>query len=310
VCLTSIFVYTQIRLGDRATLPPRILTQRTLIAAAVFSALGIAAFFVEVIYLPLYFQGIKGTSATQSGISILPFLISAVVGSIVVGGLVTWLGVYVPFLIGGTTLFAIGSGLISTFRVDTSFGRRFGYQVLAGAGGGLGFQIPLVAVQTVLPQEDVAVGTACAVLFQSLGGAVFIAVGQTLFERGLVRGLRAHAPRVDPGVVLGGGATRLREALAREGMEEALPAVLEAYMAGLVDVFRMSAACAAAAVVTACCFEWRSVKGEAHGKTVVEDCNAVVERGEKGLAVRKGEALLGEEEAGQRLPPAEEQAHE
>lgn len=63
--------------------------------------------------------------------------------------------------------------LISTYTIDMPFGKWFGYEVLTGAGVGVGFRIPIIAVQTVLPLKDVHVGTACVIFFQSLGGVLF-----------------------------------------------------------------------------------------------------------------------------------------
>lgn len=62
--------------------------------------------------------------------------------------------------------------------------------VLAGAGVGVGFQGGILVVQTVLPLEDVPVATACVSFFQQLGGALFIAVAQSLFTNGLVGGIQ------------------------------------------------------------------------------------------------------------------------
>jgi hypothetical protein len=261
-CLAVIFTITQFRLGDRATLPPRILAQRTVAAAVCYATMFGAAFFVLVFYLPLYFQSIKGASATKSGIEVLPLLLSTVLSSVITGGLITVFGYYTPFLIGCTILFAIGAGLVSTYTVDMPFSKWFGYQVLTGAGVGVGFQVPIIAVQTVLPLEDVPVGTACVVFFQSLGGSLFVSVGQTVFQNGIVRGTRMFVPELDPQILLKAGATEIRSILGDIGMLDKLPAVLQAYMVGLIDTYRVTVGCASAAVVATLFFEWRSVKGE------------------------------------------------
>jgi hypothetical protein len=109
------------------------------------------------------------------------------------------------------------------------FGKWFGYKVLTGAGVGVGFQIPIIAVQTVLPLEDVPVGTACVIFFQSLGGALFISVGQTVFQNGIIRGTRTYAPDVNPHLLLRAGATEIRN---KVGKSDQLPQVLRAYMVG------------------------------------------------------------------------------
>jgi hypothetical protein len=261
-CLTSVFIFTQIRLGDRATLPPSILSQRTVVASCVYSVLFGAAFFVLVYYLPVYFQSIKGASATRSGIDILPLLISIVLSSIACGGLITLFGYYTPFVIFGTTLSAIGSGLISTFSVDTPFPKQFGYQVLTGAGVGFGFQIPIIAVQTVLPLANIPIGTAAVIFFQTLGGALFVSVGQTLFQNGVIRGMRQYVPGLNPEILLRAGATELRVVLKQLGLLNELPAVLKAYMVGLTDSYRATVACISAAAISAWFFEWKSIKDE------------------------------------------------
>jgi hypothetical protein len=101
-CLIILFIYSQIKLGERATLPIRILSQRTVAATSAFSGLFGGAFFVLIFYLPLYFQSIKGVSATKSGIDVLPLILSNVVASIVAGGLITVVGYYTPFIIFGS----------------------------------------------------------------------------------------------------------------------------------------------------------------------------------------------------------------
>jgi hypothetical protein len=261
-CLIVIFMFTQFRLGDRATLPPRILSQRTVIAAVCFCTMFGASFFLLVFYLPLYFQSIKGVSATKSGIDILPLMLAAVISSMVGGALVTWLGYYTPFIIAGSIIFTIGAGLITTYSINMSFGKWFAYQILTGAGLGVGFQIPLIAVQTVLPLADIPVASALIIFFQTLGGALFISVAQTVFQNGLIRGARQFAPNLDPLILLRAGATEIRTVLEKAGMLDELPGALKAYMQGLTDSYRVAVACTAAATVAALFFEWKSVKDD------------------------------------------------
>ena len=139
--LIIIFAIIQIRRGDKATIPMSIFLRRAIFFSTMFAFCIGSAFFIIVYYIPLYFQGVKGVSATHSGIHTLPLLISVVLASIVGGITVTILGFFTPFMIAGASIFSIGIGLISTFGPDTSFGRWFGYQVIAGAGVGICFQV-------------------------------------------------------------------------------------------------------------------------------------------------------------------------
>ncbi|KAE8369945.1 major facilitator superfamily domain-containing protein [Aspergillus caelatus] len=260
-----IFTFSQIKLGDRATLPPGILKRRSVLSATMFALFFGGAFFLLVYYVPIFFQSVKGSSAMKSGIQLLPLMLATVISSVLVGAFVTAAGYYTPFLIGSTAIAAIGTGLITTYSVDISTGKWIGYQILVGAGVGAGFQIPMTAVQTVLPPEDIPVGTAAVMFFQTLGGALFIAVGQSVFQNGLIDGIREYAPTVDPRAIVGAGATEMRHVLAALGQLDQLDAVIRAYMSGLRDAYRVSLALALVAFVASCFLEWKSVKKTGQG---------------------------------------------
>ena len=172
------------------------------------------------------------------------------------------MGYYTPFIIFGSIALAVGSGLITTLDVNTGFGKWFGYQLLTGVGAGLSIQVSLLAVQTVLDIEDVPIGTACVIFFQTLGGALFVAVAQTVFQNGIVRAAKELVPDIDPLLLLATGATQLRDVLKSIGKQDELPKVLDVYMAGLRDAFRVSVGLACAAVVTTLFVEWKSIKTE------------------------------------------------
>lgn len=59
-------------------------------------------------------------------------------------------GYYVPYMIGGTALSVVGSGLLTTLGVDTSTALWASFSVICGVGIGLGINVPYTAVQVVL----------------------------------------------------------------------------------------------------------------------------------------------------------------
>jgi len=156
------------------------------------------------------------------------------------------------------SFFSIGCGLLSTFEIHTGSGKWIGYQVIAGAGVGLILQVPLIAAQTVLKMEDVPTGTAVMVFTQSLGGALFISVGQNIFNNELVKGLAANIPGIDTSSVLQMGATSLKNAFD----PKLLPLVLSAYNEALVKTYYAALAAAVFGTVMAFGVEWVSVKGK------------------------------------------------
>jgi hypothetical protein len=258
--LVILFAASQIYLGERATLPPHILMKRTVWSSCLFALLFGGSFFVLVYYVPIFFQSVKGSSAMKSGIQLLPLMMATVVSSVVFGGLITLVGYYTPFLIVSAAIAAIGTGLLTMFDVDISTGKWIGFQIVVGAGVGAGFQVPMLAVQTVLGPSDIPVGTAMVMFFQTLGGALFIAVGQSVFQNGLIDGISTYAPGVSPAAIVGAGATEMRTVLKQLGQLDQLEGVIKAYMSGLRDTYRVSLALMVVAFVASLFLEWKSVK--------------------------------------------------
>lgn len=140
------FIAMQFRQGDNATIPLRIIKQRTVAASAWYTLCLGGSFFILIYFVPLWFQAIKGVSATKSGIMVLPMILSLVLISVVAGIGVTTLGYYAPFMIISSLLMAIGVGLMSTWKSDTNHSMWIGYQVIYGLGVGFGMQQPYVPV--------------------------------------------------------------------------------------------------------------------------------------------------------------------
>ncbi|KAA8895635.1 major facilitator superfamily domain-containing protein [Sphaerosporella brunnea] len=252
------FIYFQITRGDRATIPLRVLKQRSILAGCGV-AFGIgAAFMILVYYIPIWFQAIKGVSATASGIRQLPLILGVTIFSIVAGGLTTWLGYYVPFVYLGCVLLCIGAGLLTTWQVDTKTSVWIGYQLLTGIGVGLAMQQPMIAAQTVLTQDDIPVGSASVIFFQTLGGALFISVAQNLFANELLTGILSKIPTMDRAMILGTGATQLTTTFPKE----TLPIIIHAYNAAITKAFRASIAMAILGTIFGMGLEWVSVKGK------------------------------------------------
>ncbi|KAI0588076.1 MFS transporter [Pyrenophora tritici-repentis] len=258
VLLVCGFIAIQWWKQEDATVPPRVFLNRNVWGSAWFGAMLGAAFFLIVYYLPIWFQAVKGASATKSGIMNLPAILGLVIISMLAGGAVTTLGYYTPFMLLSSVLMAIGAGLLSTLEVGCGSALWIGYQFIFGAGVGFGMQQTLVAVQTVLPVDDIPIGTAIMMFCQTLGGALFISVGQNVFTNQLIKNLSSVVPELNAHIVLSVGATELKHVID----PRFLPGVLTAYNTTLTQTFYVSVACGAMSIVGAAFVEWKSMKGK------------------------------------------------
>ncbi|OKL59349.1 hypothetical protein UA08_05232 [Talaromyces atroroseus] len=259
LALLIAFILIQIWRPKTATVPVHIFTQRSILSGFWVSCCVGVHMTMFVYYLPIWFQAVKGNSAVESGIHLLPLVIAMVVSSIIAGVGTTKTGYYTPFLIAGTCIVAIGSGLLTMLEVNTSTGKWIGYQIMYGFGLGGCFQAPNMAAQTVLPRHEVAIGASLMLFGQTLFSAIFVSVGQNVLDQHLSSRLAKIAGiHITPNQINTAGIT---------GIFELIPtqyhgAVLQAYNASLHVCYIVALTFACLSVIGSICMEWRNVKNE------------------------------------------------
>jgi lipid-A-disaccharide synthase-like uncharacterized protein len=250
------FIIVEVTTQKTAQIPARIIKNRSILAGGFFVFSVAGGMMIMVYFIPIWFQAVKGVSAQESGIRTIPLVLSLVVGTITAGIATSKIGYYTQFAYLSAIIMPIGAGLISTWQVDTGHGKWIGYQIMYGFSLGLGMQQAQLAAQTVLKKVDTPTGLAIMVFFQTLGGAVFISVGQNILTSRLVSGITELVEGIDPAMIVNTGATELRNLVPAEQ----LPAVLEVYNDALRQVFLISVGMSAVAILGALGFEWKSVK--------------------------------------------------
>lgn len=153
------------------------------------------------------------------------------------------------------SIMSIGEGLMSTFNRDTPASHWIAFQFLSGFGLGFGMQTSGLAIQTVLPKEDISAGIAINFFVQQLGGAVFTTVGQSILSNLLVSQL-SDIPGVSADKIVGEGATDLVKLLPEEFKDRAI----DAYNYACTRIFLAAMGLAFASLLSALGMEWRSIK--------------------------------------------------
>lgn len=278
------FVAWQVYRGDRALLPPKIVSQRSVMGALLYCGLLSASMVVLIYYLPIWFQVTKGSSAITSSYQTLPFILALVVSSIIGGIGARKTGHYGPQVILAPVLASVGAGLMTTFQPGTGHSAWIGYQVLYGLGTGLGVQSPSLAVQASLPQADVPIGVAATFFSREMTGAVFVSVAQNIFANKLGSGLQ-NVPGIDRAEIASTGATELRR-IAGDHLAE----VVSAYNLALKNVWYIALALVAASVLPACLIQWKNLKKEAEKQSLEKE-----EAEAEAKAAQKSRKASGEE---------------
>ncbi|PIL37560.1 MFS general substrate transporter [Ganoderma sinense ZZ0214-1] len=160
-------------------LPPRLFRTRTASAVLLGAAIHGLALFAGSYYIPVYFQ-LQGVSATGAGVRTMGYsVVSSVTGS--VAGVITTTRVgYRPVIWVSWAVAAVGYGLLIMADERTPVGLQELYIIIAGAGIGGLFQVPLIALHATMPPAEMAASSAAFMLLRLVGSAIGVTVGDTI----------------------------------------------------------------------------------------------------------------------------------
>lgn len=224
-------------LAERAAADP--IMPLTMFGSRVFTVATAVTFltgmgmFGTIAFMPMFIQGVLGSSATNSGLVTMPMMLGLVVASTLAGQLVTRWGRYRVLVVGGGIVLAAGMFLMSRMDQGTVHMVAVRNMVIVGAGLGLSMPILGLVVQNALPYRLLGVATSSTQFFRQIGGTLGIALFGTLVTTHLRDNLRAELPAdvqgmpdpllerlEDPQVLLSPSALdRLREGFAALGAE-------------------------------------------------------------------------------------------
>ena len=197
--------------------------------------------FGGAIFVPLFIQGVVGSSATSSGAVIVPMALAIVVSSIIAGQLISRTGRYKVFGSLGLGIMAFGLYLLAQVNEHTTNLNIMRDLVVVGLGLGITFPVYVISVQNAFEQHVMGIVTAATQFFRLIGGTMGVAIMGSLLAVGVGRTVRS-ALQEGPGQVLPEGVRAalenprlLLDAGGRAQIEESLATV-----AGGPEAFRQS----------------------------------------------------------------------
>ncbi|KAJ2400042.1 hypothetical protein GGI23_002287 [Coemansia sp. RSA 2559] len=164
------------------TVPIPLLRNRNVSLAVAGQFFAGVAMFVPMFYIPIWYTIVKNDSAISSGLHLLPYLLSVSLVSVASGFIVTKTGRYRMFVMVGSAIMVVGTGLMAMFNEDIGKGKQIGYLILMGFGLGLNIQIMMIVTQTAASTEDMAAATTLFLFMRILGASIGIAAMQSIFQ--------------------------------------------------------------------------------------------------------------------------------
>jgi EmrB/QacA subfamily drug resistance transporter len=203
---SAVMIPLFIVLESRAAEPiiPMWLFKNRIIAVSVFIIFitGVGM-FGGIIFIPLFFQGVLGQSATNSGTFLTPMMLGLVAGSIISGQLLSRAGGHYRLQgMVGLGIMALGMLMLSRMSPETSNARAITNIVVTGFGLGVTMPLYVLAVQNAIPYSALGAATSSAAFFRSIGGAfglaIFGSIMNNRFASEFMGGLPEQAKNVIP----------------------------------------------------------------------------------------------------------------
>jgi EmrB/QacA subfamily drug resistance transporter len=252
-------------------LPFSLFQNRTVTTSAIGLVLMGISMFGTLLFIPLFIQGVIGTSATQSGTVLTPMMMSMIGSSLLSGQIISRTGRYKLMSIGGLIVGTCGVFLMAGMGPDTDYPTVVRNMVMIGLGLGPVMPVFTLTTQSAVRMDQIGVATSLTQFSRSIGGTLGAAIFGSLLinrfqpalEQALPPQLAALPPErmaqlQNPMALLNPQAAAvIRDGLAQLGPQGVqlydgmLGAIKIALASSLHDVFLASAAIAVLGVVNA-----------------------------------------------------------
>ena len=180
------FVFTEKR-AESPILPLDLFSNPFFKTSAITGFLTGMAMFGAVYFIPLFIQGVLGTTATKTGTTLTPLLLTWVFFSSISGKLMLRFG-YRPLIVIGTSIVVIGFSFLSLMNVSTTRNEIIGTMMVLGWGMGLIFVPLILAVQNSVSRNRLGIATSATQLFRLIGATVGVSLMGAVMSAGIYSG--------------------------------------------------------------------------------------------------------------------------
>ncbi len=157
-------------------LPLYLFKNSTFTISSIENFLATALIFSGIIYVPLFAQGVLGMSATNSGLIMIPMLISLTIAANIAGQIISRTGKYKNLAIAEFLITGIGVILLATMDINTSPYALMAYSTILGLGSGMMYTVFTISVQNSFSNREIGITTAAMQFFRNVGATVAIPI--------------------------------------------------------------------------------------------------------------------------------------
>jgi len=217
----ALFVLIEAR-ARQPIIPLDLFRNRTYTVSMVAVSMASFGFFGSIIFLPRWFQFVRGVSPTESGLQVMALLIGVIASSIISGIVISRTGRYKVIIVGALLVMAVGLFLMTGLRSDTELPILWAWMFVTGLGIGPTLAAFTIVVQNAVPFDRLGVATSNLTFFRQIGGSVALAVVGTIFGQTFARDLQ---PQLEAAGVPAQFSGRLAEAALAQGGDVTAPGI-------------------------------------------------------------------------------------
>jgi len=174
-----LFALVELYFAKAPLLDLRLFRKRIFLNASLLGYVSVIALFGAEFLMPLYLQALRGLSALQTGLVLLPLAITGGISVTVAGRLYDRLGPR-PLVTAGFAILMVNTWQLSQIRAYTPVTWILFLLALRGVALGLTVQTTLVTALSVVPMKDLARGSSLTNATRNLVQAIGVAVLATI----------------------------------------------------------------------------------------------------------------------------------
>ena len=243
VILAIAFIFVELR-APEPILPMHLFRGNVFAIGNLYTVFMGVSMFGALIFLPVYLQAVKGMTATESGLALIPAVAGIMSTAIGSGILITKTGRYKIYPIVGAIVLFVALAAMTQIGVGTPYWQVAIMMFLFGAGLGFTMQTITTAIQNAVSMRDLGAASAANTFFRQLGGAIGTAIFGAILSSHLASYIAdefAKHPDAAQQAQAGGGGVDTNNVQAIQQLPEPIKGfVLTAFSHAIDDIFLWS----------------------------------------------------------------------
>ena len=171
----AVFALVEMR-AEEPAFPLHLFRNSVFLVCSLVTVIIGVAMFGAIAFIPLYIQGVKGATATNSGLITMPMTLAMAAASTIGGQVIARMGRYRPVTLAGLAVVPLAMFMFTRLEADSPRLRVTLDMVMLGIGLGLAMPPLTLAVQNALPHRFLGVSTSAIQFLRQIGAVMGVAI--------------------------------------------------------------------------------------------------------------------------------------